>query len=224
MGNSNRTVVAVDCENSDVYKLYSVLKNLKSEELSKIDKIVLYDDEHTSPGWDFLEKFTKIPVEHIEVDRVTDRKSLVDMMLAMGVSKEYYENSVDSFILVSSDSDFWAIIKSLPDANFIVMYQYYNISEALKIALTQHDIYYCAIDDFCSGNTHEFRKAVLLDLLKSHLPELFDWNGIDLAKSIHQEARIEATDKEIDAFYKKYIKTLKISFDSQANPTIVITE
>ena len=224
VGNSNKTVVAVDCENSDVYKLYSVLKNLKSEELSKIEKIVLYDDEHTSPGWDFLEKFTKIPVEHIEVDRVTDRKSLVDMMLAMGVSKEYYENNVDSFILVSSDSDFWAIIRSLPDANFIVMYQYYNIGEALKNALTQHDIYYCAIDDFCSGNTHEFRKAVLLDILRSYLPALLDWNGLELAKTIHQEARIEASEKEIDAFYKKYIKTLKISFDSQANPTIVITE
>ena len=41
---SMRTVIAVDCENSDVYKLYATLKNLNQDELSKIEKIYLYDD------------------------------------------------------------------------------------------------------------------------------------------------------------------------------------
>ena len=36
---SMRTVIAVDCENSDVYKLYATLKNLNQDELSKIEKI-----------------------------------------------------------------------------------------------------------------------------------------------------------------------------------------
>ena len=35
---SMRVVIVVDCENSDVYKLYGVLKNLNSEQMSKIEK------------------------------------------------------------------------------------------------------------------------------------------------------------------------------------------
>ena len=69
----------------------------------------MYDDYHTSIGWDWLYQFTSIPVEHVEVQRVTDRKSLVDIMMTAGVCKSYYEDGIDSFILVSSDSDYWVM-------------------------------------------------------------------------------------------------------------------
>lgn len=59
---SEKIIVAVDCENSDVYKLYGTIKNLNQNELSKIEKIVLYDDAHTTCGWDWLHKFTNISV------------------------------------------------------------------------------------------------------------------------------------------------------------------
>lgn len=111
----------MDCENSDVYKLYSVLKNLNQDELSKVEKIVLYDDSHTTEGWDWLEKFTRIPVEHVEVDRVTSRKSLVDIKMTAGVCTDFYKNDITSFILVSSDSDYWGLISSLTEARFLVI-------------------------------------------------------------------------------------------------------
>ena len=222
--NSGRTAIAVDCENSDVYKLYGVLKNLDSDELAKIEKIILYDDEHTSPGWDHLAKFTQIPVEHIEVERVTDRKSLVDIKMTAGVCQNYYENSIDSFIIVSSDSDFWGLISSLPKARFIVMYEYEHCGQALKNALKEHDIYYCSIDDFCSGNTEDLKKAVLFDNLEQHIPDLLQWNGKELANHIHVEARIDATDKEILRFYEKYIKTLRLKYDSDGNVSVMIAK
>lgn len=220
--NSGRTAIAVDCENSDVYKLYGVLKNLDSDELAKIEKIILYDDEHTSPGWDHLGKFTQIPVEHIEVERVTDRKSLVDIKMTAGVCQNYYENGIDSFIIVSSDSDFWGLISSLPKARFIVMYEYEHCGQALKNALKEHNIYYCAIDDFCSGNTEDLKKAVLFDNLEQHIPDLLQWNGKELANHIYVEARIDATDKEILRFYEKYIKTLRLKYDSDGNVSVII--
>ena len=37
---SYKTAIVVDCENSDVFKLYGVLKNLNQDELSKIEKII----------------------------------------------------------------------------------------------------------------------------------------------------------------------------------------
>ena len=48
---AEKTPIAVDCENSNPYKLYSVLKGLNQEELAKIEKITLYDEPHTTAGF-----------------------------------------------------------------------------------------------------------------------------------------------------------------------------
>ena len=170
--NSDKCVFIVDCENSDVYKLYATLRNLDQSELDKIERIYLYDDHHTTVGWQWLDKFTEIPVEHILIDRVTERKSLVDIVMTAGVCQSHFAEGIDSFILVSSDSDFWGLITSLPNARFLVMYEYENCGRAIKNALEEHDIYYCAIDDFCSGNVDGFKRAVLLGLLQKYLPDI----------------------------------------------------
>jgi hypothetical protein len=224
IGGSLKTAIAVDCENSDVFKLYGVLKNLNQDELEKIDKIILYDDYHTTSGWDWIGKFTRIPVEHVEVDRVTDRKSLVDIMMTAGVCKDYYENGVTSFIIVSSDSDYWGLISSLPQAEFLVMYEYAKCGQDIKNALADRDIYYCSIDDFCSGNTEDFKKVVLFDILEKYIPDILKLNGKELAKQIYEEARIQATDKEIEIFYNKYIKTLRLKVDNEGNFKIEIAK
>ena len=46
--NSQSVELVVDCENSDPFKLASVLKQLDKSETEKIQKIVLYDDVHTT--------------------------------------------------------------------------------------------------------------------------------------------------------------------------------
>lgn len=219
---SYKTAIAVDCENSDVYKLYSVLKNLNQDELSKIEKIVLYDDYHTTSGWDWLEKFTKIPIEHIEVNRVTDQKSLVDIKMTAGVCTDYYENNITSFILVSSDSDYWGLISTLTKAEFLVMYEHSKCGQAIKRALSEHNIYYCSIDDFCSGNIEELKKAVLFSCLEKYLPEIISLNGKELVRKIYKEARISASEKEMENFYDRYIKTLRLRVDNDGNFTVEI--
>ena len=219
---SYKTAIAVDCENSDVYKLYSVLKNLNQDELSKIEKIVLYDDYHTTSGWDWLEKFTKIPIEHIEVNRVTDQKSLVDIKMTAGVCTDYYENNITSFILVSSDSDYWGLISTLTKAEFLVMYEHSKCGQAIKRALSEHNIYYCSIDDFCSGNIEELKKAVLFSCLEKYLPEIISLNGKELVRKIYEEARISASEKEMENFYDRYIKTLRLRVDNDGKFTVEI--
>lgn len=215
--NSYKTVLVVDCENSDVYKLYGMLKNLKQYEIEKIHKIMLYDDDHTNNGWDFLEKFISIPVEHIEVERVVGHKSLVDFRVTTGVCREYYRYDVTSFILLSSDSDYWGLISSLPEAEFLVVVENAKCGQAIKEALDSHDIYYCSLDDFCTGNIEEFKRAVLLNELKQRLPNLFDYNGKELAYILFEQARIQAGENEIMNFYDRYIKTIKLSVDSDGN-------
>ena len=207
---SEKTAIAVDCENSNPYKLYSVLKGLNPEELAKIEKITLYDDPNTTAGWDWLSKFTQIPVEHIEIDRVTDRKSLVDVRMTASVVTDFYRDGITSFIIVSSDSDYWGLIESLPNAHFLVMYEYEKIGTAIKSALTQHGIYYCAIDDFCSAATEDMKKAVLFAELEKHLPTIYGESPMELTQKLYEATRVTATRKEMENFCNRFVKTLKL--------------
>ncbi len=207
---SEKVAIAVDCENSNPFKLYSVLKGFDPEELAKIEKITLYDDPNTTAGWDWLSKFTQIPVEHIETDRVTDRKSLVDVRMTASVVTDFYHGGVTSFIIVSSDSDYWGLIESLPNAHFLVMYEYEKIGTAIKSALTQHGIYYCSIDDFCSAATEDMKKAVLFAELEKHLPTLVGESPLELTQKLYEATRVTATKKEMENFCNRFVKTLKL--------------
>ena len=54
------------------------------------------------------------------------------------------------------------------------------------------------------------------------MPEILTLNGKELAKRIYEETRIGATEKEIDIFYNKYIKTLRLKVDLDGNFSIEI--
>lgn len=210
INSGTKTVIAVDCENSDVYKLASVIRNLKKEELAKVSKILLFDDEHTSVGWDWLSEYTKIPVEQIVAQRVKEQKSQVDITLSVRLCKECYQNGVSSFIIFSSDCDYWALISGLKDADFLVMYEDSKCGQATKRILMDNGYTYCCIDDFCSGNTEDFTRMVLLATVKENLPVLEEYNLTQLLKDAFIKARIEFNQQSFNKFFTKYIKTLKI--------------
>ena len=84
---SEKTVLVVDCENSDPYKLCATLKNLDYEIMQKITAIILFDDVHTATAWRILENYTRIPVEHIMIER---EKCGPDMKAALAESGIFY--------------------------------------------------------------------------------------------------------------------------------------
>lgn len=216
----NKVVIAVDCENSDVYKFKAMLDGLDKTENEKITKIILFDDYHTTSGWSCLEKFISIPVEYVDVERVTDRKSQVDIKMSVGVAKEYYKNNTEGFIILTSDSDYWALISSLEeesDVGFIVMYEYKKCGQAIKNKLDENGYYYCSIDDFYSANTVEFENQVLIYELKNLLPHFEGVNGKDIAKNVLESMGQNATEKAIYEFCNRVIKTLRIKFDEGKN-------
>ena len=49
----------------------------------------------------------KSKIEHVLIKRILDYKSLLDVKLTARVTKEFYKEQEESFVLVSSDSDFW---------------------------------------------------------------------------------------------------------------------
>lgn len=85
------------------------------------------------------------------------------------------------------------------------MYEYSKFGQAIKRALSENDIYYCSIDDFCSGNIEELKKAVLFGCLEKYLPDIAYING-----------------KELENFYNRYIKTLRLKVDNDGNFTVEI--
>ena len=222
--NNTSTVIVVDCENSDAYKLASVLTQLDRDEIAHVKKIMLYDDVHTTRAWSFLQNITTIPVEYILVDRIKENKSLVDMKICAGVMTSFYRDAISSFILCSSDSDFWGLISSLPLANFIVMIEYSKCGPDIKNALIENGTYYCSIDDFCTGNIKKFKTAILHNELEARMKSLIEVDTKKLTDDIFTTLRMDISDAEKQHFYKKYIQGMTLGIDKDGIMRIKIPD
>lgn len=101
-----------------------------------------------------MNEFTEIPVERILLQRVKEDKSFLDIRLSVGVCKEFYQNKIDSFILASSNSDYWGLIPTLEEVRFLVLVEEEKVSGAIRHTLEDAGITYCYLDDFCTGNSN----------------------------------------------------------------------
>ena len=222
INDSEKIVVVVDCENSDPYKLSATLKRLNYEYTKKISTIILFDDVHAASGWGILENFTRIPVEHILIERLKQNKSLVDIKLTARACQEYYENHVDSFIIVSSDSDYWGLISSLPKARFLVMVEREKCGPDMKNALVNKGIFYCYIDDFYTGDMEELKLSALFREMYHYIDSTVRLNVNAMFDEALRATRIEMTPAEKKQFYDKYIRTMQMSIGEDGNVLIEI--
>lgn len=216
---SERTAIVVDCENSDPYKFYATLMNLEPDKLDKIKKIILYNDVHTESTWSILHQHLRIPVEHEMIPRIKENKSLVDIRLTAGTCQEFYENHIDSFIIVSSDSDYWALITSLPKAHFLVMVEYSKCGGDLKRALKENHIFYCYIDDFCTGKAASLKTDAILCEVKDYL-KTKSFNIYSLLEQVYMRTAANFSDSEKEQFFTRYIKRMSLRIDKEGNVTL----
>lgn len=214
---SGKLDVVVDCENSDPYRLYATFKNLDAETTSKISKILLFDDIHTGTGWDLFDEQLPIEVEHIEIDRLKQDKSLVDMTLTARCCKEYYREGVDSFIIVSSDSDYWALIQTLNEARYLVMVEHEKCGVDMRDALAQANIFYCYIDDFYSGNSQELALKAMLREVEHKLADALQLNIFDILNATLTATRASLSTVEKTNFVDRYLRTLQLNIDGNGN-------
>ena len=217
---ADQVVMAVDCENSDPYRLCATLKGLDADILSKIKKIMLFDDIHTVDAWRILESHTKIPVEHIMTERVMATKSLVDIEMTAMTCREHYRNLVDSFIIVSSDSDYWGLISTLPDAKFLVMIEREKCGPDMKAALANSGIFYCYLDDFYTGDGEDLKKNALFNELFRSLDKAINLNAKQMLNDALTATRIEMPVSEKKQFYAKNIKNMKLVIDDDGNVSL----
>ena len=206
---AEKVVLAVDCENSDPYKLCAVMWELKKQDpelFAKIQKTMLFDDVHTTETWRILNDFLPVPVEHILTHRVNDHKSLVDIQLTAGVAREHYCENVDSFLIASSDSDFWGLIRSLPMAKFLLLAQEEKMGECLRKTLAENAIGYYPMDSF---DTAAVRTAALEAGIRKKLEEIkIDVKGM-ITEQI-EKMKITLSDEEMTTCAQMLQERMKV--------------
>ena len=214
-----KTVIIIDCENVDPYRFSATLKAIDEETAKKINKIILIDDVNASLAWRYFENRTSIEVTHIMIERVLSNKSLVDVRLTAEASREHYKNNVDSFVLVSSDSDYYALIEAMPDARFLVVLEKEKSSFGLKEKLSGNQIRYCHMNDFYTGDDSELKIITILREMQRELEPL-SFNVEEVFGRALAKARATMTEPEAENFRKKYIRPMHLKLDEDGNVTI----
>lgn len=119
---SAETEVFVDCDNSDFFKFMNFLRVL--EGYKTITSVKLIVDMKSNFLWKVFKELYKgtIPVTTIQVQRIKENKSVADVVLTKELCESYYMRNLRQAIIVSSDSDFFGLITSLPDISFCIGY------------------------------------------------------------------------------------------------------
>ena len=217
---SERVIIAIDCENADPCKVIGIIKDLDSRGLtSKIAKILLVDDEHTSSQWRALRRNENLPLEYYLTDRVKDEKSAVDVALTIKFYREVAQNKaegrpIDSAVIISSDCDFWPLIELTPELKFLIMLEYDNCGQAYYQRLQNNDIPFFYIDEyFMSGNVELKTEAVLQEVIheieENYLSKL---NLLSVINRALSKLDLKMTEQEINQFLEKYITIMTVGF------------
>ena len=220
---AGKVVMVVDCENTDPYRLCAMLNILTKQIQAKIQKIMLFDNADTIHMWRILESYTTIPVEYVTSQRVLQNKSLVDIEMTAVTCREHYRGNVDSFILVSSDSDYWGLMSSLPEARFLVMVERGKSSPGLKATLSRNGIFFCFIEDFYDGNTDGIKTIALLNEVKNIIDNSFQFSISEILEKALEATGIHLKDEEIDLVIKKHFSAMKITLDGEGKLSVVVT-
>ena len=207
---SNKTLIVVDCENSNPIKLAACLSGIASRDMGKILKVLLIDSDYTTTGWGLLSGIPNLPIERFKSPRIVEHKSQVDMALATKTCQEVYRNDVDSVVLVSSDSDYWALIQSLSDVDFLVLAERGKCGTSMRMALEDEEIYYCYIDEFCTHASYSIKTAAMTQYIQRVLDEQVQLNAKTLMEDALRETWMQMTPKEKEGFYKRYLQSLRV--------------
>ena len=105
----------------------------------------------------------------------------------------------------------------MPEAKFLVMVEYEKVSGSMHQALEDAGIFYCYIDDFCTGNSDEVRMKALLSQMQARIDEQVHFNVRQMLKEVNRATRAEMGTREERQFFDKYIRQMRVSIDQEGN-------
>ena len=221
LDNSRKCIFIVDCENSDPYNLCAALNGLDEDKLSKIGKIILFDDEKAASAWNMLRNHIDVEVEYVLIERIKENKSLTDIRVTACACREFYKNDVDSIVLVSSDSDYWGLIKELPDAKFMAMVEHKKTSGIFKESLQNEGIFYCYLDDFDAAKAAGLRERALEIGMAEELRDRFSMDLRAVMNDVLNKTRISMSEEETEYYISNtVIPRLTLNVDDDRNLTL----
>lgn len=210
---SDKTTIVVDCENADIFKFYEMIKSVNTE---KISKIMLFDGTKTMNAWKVFGKYIDIQIEYLSGTRVSEYKSLVDIQLTAGVCKEHYENHVDSFILVSSDSDYWGLISTLKSARFLTVWEESKTSSQILELMDETGIVNTSIDKYCGQDSTALKEFIIVNGIFDRIAQ---WIGSGVEEHINhfiEENHLNLSEEEYELIMNDMSKSeIKISSEGE---------
>lgn len=226
LAQSQKTVALVDCENCNPLKFYALLQSLSSKVLPKIQKIILFDDVNASSIWRLIDRYTDATIDHCMTERVLGVKSVVDANLIVRCCQEHYVGQADSFLLFSSDSDYWALIRNLTTARFFVMFEHEKTSNAMLDHLKENDVPYCFIDRFYHSEASKKLREDVVSLecdnyVKQHALT-YGLNLNTMLSNVLASTCISMSEQEQKAFKERLFKSLSLKMDDNGVVSISI--
>ncbi len=226
LAQSQKTVALVDCENCNPLKFYALLQSLSPEALPKIQKIILFDDVNASSIWRLIDRYTDATIDHCMTERVLGVKSVVDANLIVRCCQEHYVGQADSFLLFSSDSDYWALIRNLTTARFFVMFEHEKTSNAMLDHLKENDVPYCFIDRFYHSEASKKLREDVVSLecdnyVKQHALT-YGLNLNTMLSNVLASTCISMSEQEQKAFKERLFKSLSLKMDDNGVVSISI--
>ena len=159
------TILYVDCDNINVFNFLSILEDSEMMKTSASTIIKLYIDTKANPIWRVIENFIsdKYTVLSIPVSRIKQEKSVVDIILASEISKDYSLGYGKSHVIVSSDSDFYGILESGIEAT--VMYEESTVSNYYLGYLSKEGVMAQDISkNYSSSRNVKYKKKIIMYL------------------------------------------------------------
>lgn len=223
---SIKTVAIIDCENSDPLKACAAFQSLREETLAKITKVILINDANTSSAWGLLSRHIKAPIEHMMTERLMRAKSIVDGTLMVRCCKEHYVEQVDSFLLFSSDSDYWSLLTNLNTAKFLVMVEETKLGSGVLQKMVESNVPFCYLDKFYQGGqTYQMKVDALLSECERFVECRFTpFNAREMMNAAIGQTRLTLTEKETRQFYRRYLKAMKLKVDESGMVTLLFGE
>ena len=123
-------------------------------------------------------------------------------------------------MIVSSDSDYWGLISTLPEARFLMMIEKEKCGPEMKATLSRHGIFYCYIDSFYDGNCEGIKKNALFDEIYAILNKSLQLNVFDIFDQAVLASRIQMKPAEKQQFFDKHINNMRLVIDEKGDVSI----
>lgn len=219
LSNKERILVVVDCENTQLSRFYNYLIDSKLCDNHNIDEIVLFADVNASSNWNLLSKFFNVNISYQSVNRILENKSLVDFAFMQKIIESNARREHDGFIIVSSDSDYISLLRSVSSDNLMFVLDIERTSYKLINKFNDLSIKYNIMPEYTGtsinelSNSDSFITEALMCSIREILGSNTKFNIQDMFEQSIKVSGIFVPNELKESIYKRILNDLQLSIN-----------